>query len=237
MQMRALVWCIVSTLPVFAQKPPARTTTVTFDPAVVERGHTEFKSSCGFCHGDDATGNRAPDLIRSPLVNHDENGSLLDPMIRNGRPDKGMPGFSNLPASQIADIVTFLHKQAFEALHSAHVSRDYPLAKLLTGNVALGKTYFDANCASCHSVTGDLAGIAGKYQPVDLQQRLVYPIDGDKRTATVTLPDGRKMEGALRPRGQVQVEVHDPLAGHRALTEKYTDADIHNVFAYLESLH
>jgi hypothetical protein len=26
------------------------------------------------------------------------------------------------------------------------------------------------------------------------------------------------------------------LAGHKALLEKYTDRDIHNLFAYLESL-
>ena len=43
-----------------------------FDKAVVERGRGEFVSSCGFCHGNDATGNRAPDLVRSPLVTVEE---------------------------------------------------------------------------------------------------------------------------------------------------------------------
>src|SRR5579864_4670690 len=32
------------------------------DPAAVERGRKAFIASCGFCHGNDATGNRAPDL-------------------------------------------------------------------------------------------------------------------------------------------------------------------------------
>ena len=54
-------------------------------------------------------------------------------VIRNGRPDKGMPAFSTLKDSQIADIVAFLHHQADEALHSANVPGDYPLAKMLTG--------------------------------------------------------------------------------------------------------
>ncbi len=228
-----------------------------FDPAAVERGKTQFKSSCGFCHGDDATGNRAPDLIRSSLLNHDVGGNLAGPVIRNGRPDQGMPAFSNLKADQISDIVMFLHSQAYEALHSAHVSGDYPLAKLLTGNAEQGRAYFNGTggCVSCHSPTRDLAGIATKYRPIDLQQRLVYPPGRAKRTATVTLPDGTKMDGAVKhadefeiaivtadgwyhswPRSDVKVVIHDPLEAHRALTEKYSDADMHNLFAYLETL-
>src|ERR1700756_4417842 len=66
------------------------------DTAAVERGRTLFKSSCGFCHGQDATGARAPDLLRSAVVSHDDNGNLLGPTIRNGRPDKGMPSFTTM---------------------------------------------------------------------------------------------------------------------------------------------
>ena len=242
--------CLIAILflsPMFAQ-------TQHFDAAAVERGRTQFKSSCGFCHGDDATGNRAPDLIRSPSLSHDVNGEVVGPIIRNGRPDKGMPAFGSLTARQISDIVTFLHKQAFDALHSNGVPRDYALAKLLTGKPAAGKTFFEANCASCHSPTGDLAGIARKYSPLDLQQRMLYP-GGDRRTARVTLPDGQTMEGKLAhadefdiaivgpdgwyhswPRAEVKTEIHDPLAQHKALMEKYTDADVHNLFAYLETL-
>src|SRR4051812_18213290 len=54
------------------------------DPAAVGRGRALFKSSCGFCHGNDATGSRAPDLVRSAIVNHDDQGNLLAPVIRNG---------------------------------------------------------------------------------------------------------------------------------------------------------
>src|ERR1700722_15926776 len=81
-----------------------------FDPAPVERGRLQFVSNCGFCHGEDATGNRAPDLIRSPVLSHDVNGSTLAPVIRNGFADKGMPGFPTLTAPQISDIATFLHR-------------------------------------------------------------------------------------------------------------------------------
>jgi cytochrome c oxidase cbb3-type subunit 3 len=32
------------------------------------------------------------------------------------------------------------------------------------------------------------------------------------------------------------IDVHDPMTAHRALMEKYTDKDIHNLFAYLVTL-
>ena len=63
-----------------------------------------------------------------------------------------MPAFSTLKANQIADIVTFLHAQAYAALHSAHVPGDYPLAKLLTGNAEAGKAYFNGE-GGCSIVT------------------------------------------------------------------------------------
>ncbi len=35
---------------------------------------------------------------------------------------------------------------------------------------------------------------------------------------------------------RVKVEVHDPLAAHAELLKKYTDADMHNLLAYLVTL-
>src|SRR5690349_8543881 len=113
--------------PAVAANPPS--------PESVERGRALFQPACGFCHGADATGSRGPDLIRSALVGHDENGETIAPVIRNGRPDKGMPGSSYTDA-QIADIAAFLHAQALAALRSNRVTGDYPLDKLLTGNAA-----------------------------------------------------------------------------------------------------
>jgi cytochrome c oxidase cbb3-type subunit III len=228
------------------------------DPAAVARGHALFKSTCGFCHGEDATGERAPDLVRSAILSHDDHGDLLTPVIRNGRPDKGMPSFSTLSDAQVADIVAFLHHQAFAALHSSRVPGDYPLAKLLTGSAEAGKAFFNGpgECSQCHSPAGDLAGIAKKYKPLELQQAMVYPAkDKSTPTALVTLSNGERFEGKVVsadefnigiicqdgwyrswPRTQVQVEIHDPLEKHRQLTARYTDTDLHNVFAYLETL-
>ena len=226
------------------------------NPQSAERGRKQFKASCGFCHGDDATGSRAPDLIRSPLLNHDQHGELLAPVIRNGRPEKEMPAFPNLSEQQVNDIVAFLHAQALAALHSAHVPRDYPIERLLTGNAQAGKAYFNGagGCANCHSPTGDLAGVAKKYPPLDLESHFLYP-PRVQPTVTVTPASGKQVSGtllhidefdvALRdasgwyrsyPRSEVKVDVHDPVEAHRKLLYKYTDADVHNLFAYLETL-
>jgi cytochrome c oxidase cbb3-type subunit 3 len=227
----------------------------TFDAAQVERGRAQFKSNCGFCHGDDATGNRAPDLIRSAAVSHDVNGDVLGPLMRAGISDKGMPGFPTLTGPQVSDIAVFLHRQADVALHSSKVPDDYPLAKLLTGNADRGKAFFNGagGCSGCHSVTGDLAGIAGKYAPLELEKRFLHPAQGAlKIPATVHLANGEIVEGTVAhsdefeiaitakngwyrswPRDRVRVEIHDPLAAHRELMPKYTDANIHDVFAFL----
>ena len=224
-------------------------------PEAVQRGRALFQPACGFCHGEDATGSRGPDLIRSALVGHDENGETIGPVIRSGRPDKGMPAFSYTDA-QISDIAAFLQAQVLAALRSNHVPGDYPVEKLLTGNAVAGKAYFQGSggCTGCHSPTGDLAGIASRYSPLDLQSRFLYP-RGARSTVTVTLPDGKQISGrllqddeftiALRDTsgwyhswsaGAVKYTVVDPLKAHRDLLYKYSDADIHNLFAYLESL-
>jgi len=224
--------------------------------AAADRGHGLFKTNCSACHGEDATGGRGADLIRSTLVRHDKNGELIGPVIANGRIEKGMPSFQ-LTDAQVADIVAFLQAQI--TLFDLHTRfgpypNDIPAERLATGTVEAGKAYFDSHCSSCHSPTGDLAGIAKKYNPPDLEVRFLYP-SGTPSTAVVTLPSGQKIEGTVLlnddfyiaiqgkdgwyhswPRSAVKVEITDPLAAHAALLEKYTDADMHNIFTYLETL-
>ena len=58
-------------------------------------------------------------------------------MIRNGRPDLGMPK-SNLADSQIADIVAWLHVQTWAAGHRS----TYAFQDVLTGDARKGEAYF-----------------------------------------------------------------------------------------------
>src|SRR3954462_14179490 len=79
--------------------------------ANVASGKTEFRQTCGFCHGPDGRGASGPDLIRSSVLSHDVNGNLIGPVVRNGRPEKGMPAFP-LSDNQIRAIADFLHAEA-----------------------------------------------------------------------------------------------------------------------------
>ena len=125
-----------------------------------DRGHDQFRSSCGFCHGPTAAGgNGGPNLIFSPVIRLDEKGADITRLIQTGRPEKGMPVVPLTPA-QVADIVAYLKARIAEVdlTSGRRPSRDYDLKKLLTGNADRGKTYFNGagQCATCHSADGDL---------------------------------------------------------------------------------
>lgn len=239
----------LATGPLRAQQKPLS------DPAAIERGRKQFGEACGFCHGADATGGRGPDLVRSPLVAHDVKGDKIGEVILRGRPDKGMPPQS-LTEQQISDIAGFLHARMIEGIESSGVPSAYSIEKLLTGKAEAGKAYFDGagGCTTCHSATGDLAGVANKYSSIELESRMLYP-EGPPAKCTVTLPSGERLNGTVKhideftlvmkqdsgwfrtlSRDQVKVELHDPLAAHRQLLEKITPAQIHDLFAFIATL-
>jgi len=243
---------LLATLPFARAQAPQ-----TDSKASAERGKQQFTQSCAFCHGADATGARGPDLVRSPLVAHDVKGDLIGEVIKYGRPDKGMPP-SPVTPEQIADIATYLHARAKEAIESSGVPSAYPVQKLLTGNADKGKAYFEGagGCTKCHSTTGDLAGVSKKYSSIELESHMLYP-DDKPVLVTVTLSNGEQVSGVLShmddfvvslriadksgwyrsfKRDSVKVEIRDPLAAHRDLLSKLTQDDIHNLFAYIYSL-
>src|SRR5438094_632249 len=79
------------------------------DPAVLERGRGLYSVSCASCHGSEARGGETgPNLLRSPFVLDDRDGETLLPIIRSGRPDRGMPSRSDLTEQQVKDIAAFL---------------------------------------------------------------------------------------------------------------------------------
>src|SRR3954464_10229083 len=176
------------------------------DPAAVERGAKTFGTYCAGCHGAAGKGGPgAPNLVRSLLVLDDEKGNLIAPVIREGRPDKGMP---KLPLSegQISEVVAWLHVRTYAAGHRT----TYVFKDVLTGDPKQGVAYFNGpgGCSSCHSPSKDLAGIGAKYDPLALQARWLYPrsarrggsaADAAKLASkvTVTLPSGEKITGTL----------------------------------------
>lgn len=236
------------------------------DKESAERGRKIFVPTCGFCHGNDAHGKSGPDLVRSPLALHDKQGELIGPVISNGRPQRGMPAFANLTSAQIVDISAFLHSRAAAATNRFA----YKIGDLVTGDSQKGAAFFNGpgHCAGCHSTTGDLAHVATKYEPIDLQRRMLYPAPNPidrllgkatappaPRTVTVKFASGEQISGVLDhldefrvslldasgwyrsfSRENAAVEVHDPRAAHEALLPAYTDEQMHNLLAFLETL-
>ena len=227
------------------------------DAAAAERGAAIYARNCAFCHGAKATGAEGPDLIRSTLVLHDEDGQQLGPFLLKGRPDRGMPAFASFTSGQLKDIAEFLHQRVELTANRG----TYKLLDIVTGNAEAGKAFFNGGgrCDECHSPTGDLAHIAAKYEPPELQSAFLYPASvGPKQPqqVTVTLPSGEAVKGELRmlddfdvalidphgnyrswPRGNgLKVDVADPMAAHRALLKQYSDSDMHNLLSYLTTL-
>jgi mono/diheme cytochrome c family protein len=243
----------------FPTRPPG-------DPAAIERGRALYSVNCTFCHGADTRGgDGGPSLLRAATVLDDQQGELIAPVVKNGRPDRGMPKFAAFTDDQIKDIVAFIH--SFTAA-GYDASRMKP-PSIVVGDAKAGEAFFARTCGSCHAASGDLRGYASRFTDEKvMQQTWMMPGSGGRgatppklnvppTTVTVTLPSGEKVEGMLdriddfvvsltepdgthrsfRTSGETpKVEIHDPLQPHKQLLTKFTDTDIHNVTAYLATL-
>lgn len=224
----------------------------------IASGGSLFQQNCAFCHGRDAAGGESgPDLTRSKLVAADKGGDKIRPVVLNGltEGDKKMPAFK-LSDAEISDLAAFIHDQTKKALVRPGGRRGVDVADLQTGNVAAGKAYFEGagGCSSCHSPTGDLAKVASRYEGLQLEMRMLYPRNA-KSTVVVTLPSGQKVDGTVAyvdeftigltdkngtyrswPTATVKYVIDSPVDAHVAQFPKYTDADIHNLMAYMQTL-
>ncbi len=210
------------------------------DDAAVELGSALFFARCARCHGLAGRGtNPATDLIRSTLVRHDQTDRKLAT-----HPDK------SLTKSQIADLRVWLRV----LLVSVAGKGNKDFLNILTGDPKQGEQFFASHCASCHSTKGDLAGIGEKYDPSVLQSLWLNPRRSKTpRTVTVTPPgvsgtleridefrltlkdqSGTRREIPLDD--DTKVDIHDPLQPHYDLYPRLSDADVHNMTAFLATL-
>lgn len=219
-------------------------------------GQTLFQQNCAFCHGRDAQGGETgPDLTQSKLVRRDHTGDDIAKVIHEGRPNNKMPAF-NFSTQEIHTIIAYIHEREAEAVAHPGGRRGVAVADLQTGNVEAGRRYFDGagGCNKCHSPKGDLAGITSRFEGLELEERMLYPRDATSRV-TVTMPSGKKFSGVLAYRDEFTVALRDangsyhswpvksvhytveaPVEAHVDLFSKYTDKDIHNLMAYLQTL-
>ena len=191
------------------------------DPELIARGKPLFVANCSACHGVDLRGGvtGGPNLLRSPVVLMDQKGELIVPIVHGARAERGMPALP-LPDADVLAIAEYIHSVLATARNQgAPPESDAPLPNALVGDAKAGEVYFAAKCSSCHSPTGDLAGIGSKIPEAKaLQNYWVVGGEGGGRggrngrgargsgtatserrtvTATVTLPTGEKVQGQL----------------------------------------
>jgi mono/diheme cytochrome c family protein len=232
------------------------------DEAAAARGRTVYAAQCINCHGTQARGTaNGANLVRSIVVLHDRYGSELGPFLKKGHPMQGGAAVT-LTDAQITDLANFLRQRVNDSLRGSPI---FHPGDVLVGDAKAGEAYFNGagKCSTCHGAENSLAGIANRYSPVDLQQRLLFPRTGRGRggaaravTVTVKPASGESVSGVLvemddfnvllrDPSGAyhsfkrgpgLTVEKTDPLAAHVALLDTITDKQLHDVVAYLETL-
>jgi cytochrome c oxidase cbb3-type subunit 3 len=222
----------------------------------IESGGALFQQQCAFCHGRDAGGGESgPDLTRSKLVAGDKDGEAIAGVIKNGRLDKGMPKFT-LGDAEITNLTAFVHSQQDKSMAETGNRKGVDPSDLQTGNLEAGKQYFNGagGCSKCHSPTGDLAGVATRYEGLKLEQQMLYPRNA-KAKVSVMPRKGQPVSGTLAFKDEftialtdcngmyhswhtkdVTFKVDNPVEAHVEQFDKYTDADIHNLMAYIQTL-
>jgi cytochrome c oxidase cbb3-type subunit 3 len=207
-----------------------------------------------------------PDLVRSVLVLHDKGtGEQIGPVILNGRPEKGMPKF-NMNEAQIKDIAAFLlSRNQAAANRGTYKIQNVVTGDAKAGRVYFERhcasCHADgdlAHIASKHDAVALQSLFL--YPKQHLWPGMPAPRADPRRqtTVTVTTPAGESVSGMLDHiddfsvslttashehrswtlgdgRG-VTAAVHNPLQGHIDLLPKYTNADMHDILAYLETM-
>jgi mono/diheme cytochrome c family protein len=88
---------------------PAEITALMTDPAIFEKGHTQYQLRCADCHGIDLSGTKkGPNLKDNDWLYSDEFNHMVN-FISTGAPLRGMPSWGNqLLPEDIKAITAFI---------------------------------------------------------------------------------------------------------------------------------
>jgi cytochrome c oxidase cbb3-type subunit 3 len=212
------------------------------DAAVLARGKGLYESNCSACHGIDLRGGQqgGPNLLRSQIVLSDKAGESIIPIVRGGRPNPPggaapMPPFA-LPDNDIKAIAEYFHSVLARAGRQGRPPEGevVPPEQALVGDAAAGQAYFTAKCSSCHSLSGDLKGLAARAADVRELQNLWVSGGGGGRggrgrgaagaggpvTVIVTPATGARVEGRLVRMDDFTVTVLQPDGMRRTFIRK-----------------
>jgi len=238
---------------------------------VLARGKALYETNCAGCHAPDLRG--APtgtNLLRSGAALSDQHGELVGKAVAGHNPK------INLVEADAVAVAEYIHSVLATTGGQGSPPGRNPVGlqlNILVGDAKEGEAYFAKGCASCHSVTGDLKGVAAKYpDPRALQNAWVAGAaaanpfggrgggGGAGNPVTVTMPDGKRLEGKLvrksdflvtltladgtrksiaRDGDVPKVEVKDPNEAHKKMVLALDDPEnknLHDVTAYLATL-
>jgi cytochrome c oxidase cbb3-type subunit III len=175
---------------------------------VLARGEALYETNCASCHAADLRG--APtgtSLLRSGTSLSDQHGELIGKAVADHNPK------INLVEPDAVAVAEYIHSVLATTGGQGSPPGRNPVGvqlNVLVGDAKAGEVYFAKGCANCHSVTGDLKGLATKYpDPRALQNAWVAgaaaanPFGGGRagggtgNPVTVTMPDGKRFEGKL----------------------------------------
>ncbi len=234
------------------------------DEAAANRGRRVYAAECITCHGTHARGTeRGADLVRSEIVLHDRYGSTIGPFLKKGHPTQTTP-VAQLTEAQIVDLSHTIHQEVYNTLRAALKIGDVLTGDAKagaayfngdgkcstchspTGDLAkIGSRMDPAALQQRFLFPGGRGGGRGRGGPSPSQV-----------TVTVTPASGAPVSGALvhmddfnvalrtasgdyhsfKRTPALKVVKNDPLQAHHELLDKYTDKNMHDIVAYLETL-
>jgi cytochrome c oxidase cbb3-type subunit 3 len=177
-------------------------------PDVLARGKAVFDTNCSSCHATDLRGvpPKGHSLLHSIIALDDKHGELIGAELAKHTAPITLAGGDPVAVAE------YIHSVLATGSRQGSVPNppDGSGLNILVGDVAAGEAYVKANCLSCHSLTGDLKGIATKISdPRSLQSAWVSGTAGGGGrggggrggagggTGTVTFKDGKKLEGRI----------------------------------------
>jgi mono/diheme cytochrome c family protein len=234
------------------------------DEDAAARGRTVYIAQCITCHGTRARGTeRGADLVRSVVVLHDRYGNTIGPFLAKGHPTGATVTLNH---DQIVDLSHFLHQQVENTLRTGPYNKPLNIlvgdpkegeayfngagkcssCHSPTGDLAHIASKYQPAVLQLKVVFPQTAAFGRRSAPSSRKPVTVTvtTASGDKVTGTLEEMDDftvslRDSSGEYRSfaRGPaVKVEKHDPYTAHVELLDQYTDKQIHDVVAYLETL-
>jgi cytochrome c oxidase cbb3-type subunit 3 len=234
------------------------------DEAAAVRGRTIYIAQCITCHGTRARGTeRGADLVRSLVILHDRYGSTIGSFLGKGHPGSSSVTLNH---EQIVDLSHFLHQQVENTLRTGPYNKPLNIlvgdskegeayfngagkcnsCHSPTGDLAHIASKYEPAALQLKVVFPQSASFGRRSAPTSRKPVTVTvtTASGDKVTGvldemddfTVSLHDDSEEYRTFARGPAVEVEKHDPYAAHIALLDQYTDTEIHDVVAYLETL-